>query len=76
VGADGITVNLVAPGRIVTDMLADHIPSREAEWIQQTPLRRLGQPEEVAGAVVFLASNAASYITGATIHVNGGVFMS
>ncbi len=76
VGADGITVNLVAPGRIVTDMLADHIPTREAEWVQQTPLRRLGQPEEVAGAVVFLASNAASYITGATIHVNGGVYMS
>jgi len=76
VGAEGITVNLVAPGRIVTDMLADHIPSREAEWIKQTPLRRLGQPEEVAGAVVFLASNAASYITGATIHVNGGVYMS
>ena len=76
VGADGITVNMVAPGRIVTDMLADHIPTREAEWIKQTPLRRLGQPEEVAGAVVFLASNAASYITGTTIHVNGGVYMS
>ena len=76
VGADGITVNMVAPGRIITDMLADHIPSREAEWLTQTPLRRLGQPEEVAGAVVFLASNAASYITGATIHVNGGVYMS
>jgi 3-oxoacyl-[acyl-carrier protein] reductase len=76
VGAEGITVNLVAPGRIVTDMLADHIPTREAEWLQQTPLRRLGQPEEVAGAVVFLASNAASYITGATIHVNGGLYMS
>ena len=75
VGAEGITVNLVAPGRIVTDMLADHIPSREAEWLKQTPLRRLGQPEEVAGAVVFLASNAAAYITGATIHVNGGVYM-
>ncbi|MBA3870155.1 MAG: 3-oxoacyl-ACP reductase FabG [Anaerolineae bacterium] len=76
VGAEGITVNLVAPGRIVTDMLADHIPTREAEWIRQTPMRRLGQPEEVAGAVVFLASNAASYITGATLHVNGGVVMS
>ncbi len=76
VGADGITVNLVSPGRIVTDMLADHIPTREAEWIKQTPLRRLGQPEEVANAVVFIASDAASYITGATIHVNGGVLMS
>ncbi len=76
VGAEGITVNMVAPGRIVTDMLADHIPTRESEWIKQTPLRRLGQPEEVAGAVVFLASNAASYITGTTIHVNGGVYMS
>lgn len=76
VGAEGITVNMVAPGRIITDMLIDHIPTREAEWLKQTPLRRLGQPEEVAGAVVFLASNAASYITGETIHVNGGVVMN
>ena len=76
VGTQGITVNLVSPGRIVTDMLAGQIPKREAEWIQQTPLRRLGQPEEVAGAVVFLASNAAAYITGTTIHVNGGLYMS
>lgn len=76
VGAEGITVNMVAPGRIITDMLIDHIPTREAEWLKQTPLRRLGQPEEVAGAVVFLASNAAAYITGETIHVNGGVVMS
>ncbi len=71
--APHITVNLVAPGRIATDMLAD--TSRLAEWMKQTPLKRLGTAEEVAGPVVFLASDAASYITGATLHVNGGLYM-
>lgn len=75
-GRHGITVNIVSPGRIVTDMLADHIPSREQEWRAQTPLRRLGQPEEVAGAIAFLASDLSSYMTGTTLHVNGGVLMS
>ena len=68
-----ITVNLVAPGRIATDMLAD--TSRMADWMKQTPLKRLGLAEEVAGPVVFLSSEAASYITGATLHVNGGLYM-
>jgi 3-oxoacyl-[acyl-carrier protein] reductase len=75
-GQNGITVNLVAPGRIVTDLIKDSIPRREEEWLKQTPLRRLGQPEEVAASIVFLAGEAASYITGATIHVNGGLVMS
>jgi NAD(P)-dependent dehydrogenase (short-subunit alcohol dehydrogenase family) len=75
VATNGITVNLVAPGRIVTDMLMPQIPTREEEWLKQTPMRRLGQPEEVAAAIAFLASEAASYITGATIHVNGGLVM-
>lgn len=76
VGTSGITVNLVAPGRIITDMLEVRMAGREEEWLRQTPLRRFGQPEEVAAAVAFLASDAAAYITGATLHVNGGLLMS
>jgi 3-oxoacyl-[acyl-carrier protein] reductase len=75
-GPHGITVNMVAPGRIITDLIAGNIKAREQEWLKQTPLGRLGQPEEVAAAIVFLASEGASYITGSTIHVNGGLVMS
>jgi len=75
VGENGITVNLVAPGRIRTGMLMERSSGREAEWMQQTPMRRFGEPEEIAGAIVFLASPAAGYITGATLHVNGGLVM-
>ena len=74
-GPSGITVNLVAPGRIRTDMLLERSAGREEEWLRQTPVRRLGEPEEVAGPIAFLASDAASYITGATLHVNGGLVM-
>ena len=75
VGEAGITVNLVAPGRIVTDLLLERSTGREQEWMGQTPLRRFGEPGEVASAIVFLASNSAGYITGATLHVNGGLVM-
>ena len=74
-GPSGITVNLVAPGRIRTDMLLERSAGREEEWLRQTPMRRLGEPEDVAGPIAFLASDAASYITGATLHVNGGLVM-
>jgi len=74
-GPEGITVNLVSPGRIATDMLYERSNSREEEWMQQTPLRRLGTSKEVADAVAFLASEKASYITGAEINVNGGLHM-
>ena len=74
-GPEGITVNLVSPGRIVTDMLYERSNSREEEWMEQTPLRRLGTPKEVADVVAFLASEKASYITGAEINVNGGQHM-
>jgi 3-oxoacyl-[acyl-carrier protein] reductase len=74
-GEFGITVNAVSPGRIITDMIAPEIPSRQEEWLKQIPLRRFGQPEEVAQAIVFLASEGASYITGANLHVNGGLVM-
>jgi 3-oxoacyl-[acyl-carrier protein] reductase len=56
-------------------MIAPEIPSRQEEWLKQIPLRRFGQPEEVAQAIVFLASEGASYITGANLHVNGGLVM-
>ncbi len=76
VGPSGITVNLVSPGRIETEMVLDRAAGRMEEWLAQTPLRRLGKPEEVAAAVAFLVSEEASYITGATLHVNGGQLMS
>ncbi|MBO9610403.1 MAG: 3-oxoacyl-ACP reductase FabG [Paenibacillaceae bacterium] len=74
-GPSGITVNAVSPGRIDTDMLAARSEGRMEEWLAQTPLRRLGRPEEVAHAVAFLASDEASYITGLNLHVNGGLVM-
>jgi NAD(P)-dependent dehydrogenase (short-subunit alcohol dehydrogenase family) len=76
VGAFGITVNLIAPGRILTDMIAERMAGREGEWLKQTPLRRFGTPEEIAQPVAFLASDAAAYITGATLHINGGLLMA
>ena len=72
----GIRANCVAPGFIETDM-TDKLPAEVREAIlNKVPLKRLGTPEEVAQVVSFLASDAASYITGETIHVNGGMFMS
>ncbi|MDH3354953.1 MAG: 3-oxoacyl-ACP reductase FabG [Chromatiales bacterium] len=76
VGSRGITVNAVAPGFIDTDM-TKALPDAQKEALQkQIPLGRLGQPEEIAATVAFLASPAAAYISGETIHVNGGMYMS
>jgi NAD(P)-dependent dehydrogenase (short-subunit alcohol dehydrogenase family) len=74
-GPYGITANVVAPGRILTDLLLVRMAGREQEWMSQTPLRRFGRPEEVAAAIAFLASEEASYISGAVINVNGGLVM-
>ena len=69
----GITVNAVAPGFIETDMTADLPDAARQAIVDQTPLGRIGSPEEVAAAVVFLASEEASYITGQVVRVNGGM---
>ena len=74
-GASGVTVNAVLPGRIETKMIADRSIGRLDEWLSQTPLNRLGRPEEVASMINFLASEKASYVTGAAINVNGGLVM-
>ncbi len=75
VGARGITVNAVAPGFIDTDMTKDLPENIKEALLSQIPVARLGNPEEIAHAVTFLASEGASYITGETIHVNGGMLM-
>jgi len=73
--ARGITVNAVAPGYITTDMSAAIPEQAKADLAQKIPLSRLGKPEDVAEAVLFLASDAANYITGQTINVDGGMVM-
>ncbi|MEO3693339.1 3-oxoacyl-ACP reductase FabG [Roseateles paludis] len=75
-GSRGITVNCVAPGFIATDMTEVLPEAQKTALLSQIPLGRLGQPGEIAAAVAFLASPAASYITGTELHVNGGMFMS
>ena len=76
IGSRGITVNAVAPGFIATDM-TDALPEAQAQnLLSQIPLARLGQPQEIASVVGFLASDKAAYITGETLHVNGGMYMS
>jgi len=76
VGSRGITVNAVAPGFIDTDMTRALPDEQREALLRQIPLGRLGLPAEVAEAVCFLASPAAAYITGETLHVNGGMHMS
>jgi 3-oxoacyl-[acyl-carrier protein] reductase len=71
----GITVNAVAPGFIDTDMTRGLTEEQRTALLTRVPLGRLGAPEDVAAAVVFLASPQASYITGETLHVNGGMYM-
>ena len=76
VGSRGITVNTVAPGFIDTDMTRELPDAQREILLGQIPLGRLGQPDEIAGVVEFLAGDGGSYISGATIHVNGGMYMS
>jgi 3-oxoacyl-[acyl-carrier protein] reductase len=76
VGARGITVNAIAPGYIETDMTRELSEVHRQALLQTIPLSRAGTPEDVAHAAAFLASSAAAYITGTTLHVNGGMHMS
>jgi 3-oxoacyl-[acyl-carrier protein] reductase len=69
-------VNCVAPGFIDTDMTRALTEQQVAALLQQIPAGRFGLPEDIAAAVAFLASDEASYITGSTLHVNGGMYMS
>ncbi|MBW1888207.1 MAG: 3-oxoacyl-[acyl-carrier-protein] reductase [Deltaproteobacteria bacterium] len=75
VGIRGITVNAVAPGFIETEMTASLSDQVKESYLHQIPLGKAGRPEDVAEAVYWLCSDAAGYITGQTIHVNGGMFM-
>lgn len=76
VGSRNITVNTVAPGFIDTDMTKVLPEEQKQQLLSRIPLGRLGAPEEIAAVVVFLASDAGGYISGETIHVNGGMYMS
>ena len=76
IGSRGITVNAVAPGFIDTDMTSSLAEAQVESLLNQIPLGRLGKPEEIASLIGFLVSQDANYITGETIHVNGGMFMS
>jgi 3-oxoacyl-[acyl-carrier protein] reductase len=75
VASRNITVNVVAPGLIDTDMTRSIRTDAQTDWAAQIPLGRLGTPEDVAAAVCFLASDAAAYITGQVLAVNGGMYM-
>ncbi|WP_286875745.1 SDR family oxidoreductase, partial [Marinimicrobium sp. UBA4509] len=76
VGSRGITVNTVAPGFIDTDMTRALPEEQRNQLLDKIPLGRLGQPEEIASVVAFLASDAGGYVSGETIHVNGGMYMA
>lgn len=75
IGSRGVTVNVVAPGYIATDMTKDLPEDAKQALMNQIALGRLGEPEDIAHAVAFLAGPAAAYITGETLHVNGGMYM-
>ncbi len=76
VGSRNITINCIAPGFIDTDMTKALPDAQRAKLLEKIPLGRLGSPEDIAHAAVFLASAQAGYITGATLHVNGGMYMA
>jgi 3-oxoacyl-[acyl-carrier protein] reductase len=70
-----ITVNAIAPGFIATDMTDKLTDDVKAEMLKQIPLARLGEPKDIAKMAAFIASEDSSYITGQTLHINGGMFM-
>jgi len=76
IGSRGITVNVIAPGFIDTDMTRALDESQKEGLLKGIPLGRLGEPDDIAAAVLFLASDQGAYITGQTLHVNGGMYMA
>jgi 3-oxoacyl-[acyl-carrier protein] reductase len=76
IGSRNITVNVISPGFIDTDMTSELPEDQRNLLLSRIPMQRMGRPEDIANAVVFLASDAAEYITGQTLHVNGGMFMA
>jgi 3-oxoacyl-[acyl-carrier protein] reductase len=76
VASRNITVNVVAPGFIGTDMTNDLTDAQKTQMIERIPMGRIGEPREIAEVVAFLASDGASYITGATVPVNGGMYLN
>lgn len=76
VASRGITVNVVSPGFIATDMTANLGEVHQEALLKRIPMKRMGSPEEIAKAVLFLASDGAAYITGETLNVNGGMYMN
>ncbi len=75
-GSTGITVNCIAPGMVMTDMTEELSDAQKDAMLSRIPARRLGTTEEVAALCAFLASESAGYITGETIHINGGMYMN
>lgn len=73
---DGILVNAICPGAIETDMIAQDTDAKRRQREETIPMGRVGQPEEIAGVIAFLVGEDASYVTGETIHVNGGLYMT
>ena len=76
IASRGVTVNVVAPGFVDTDMTSSLPDLVKQEMLKRIPMKRFGQPDEIASVVEFLASDASKYITGETIHVNGGMYMN
>jgi 3-oxoacyl-[acyl-carrier protein] reductase len=76
IGSRNITVNCIAPGFIDTDMTKALTEQQIATMLQQIPLGRFGLPQDIASAAAFIASSKAGYITGSTLHVNGGMYMT
>ena len=76
IASRGVTVNAVAPGFINTDMTKALNEEQVSKMTANIPAARLGEPEDIAASVVFLASDESSYITGSTLHVNGGMYMT
>jgi 3-oxoacyl-[acyl-carrier protein] reductase len=70
-----VTINIVSPGFVETAMTTDQVAGRGEKLLAAIPVGRMGQPKDVAAAVVYLASDEASWVTGATLHVNGGMVM-